>query len=241
MDGFGPLVSEAIEPLLDAVEVKEGSRVLDIGTGPGLVAATAKERGAKPVGIDFSEAMLAKARQLHAEIEFRIGSAESLPFEDGEFDAVVANFVLHHTGRPDKVLEEAFRVLRGDGRMGFTVWADLSKLEAFGLFFASVEEHAGAAELPHGPLFGVSDFEFFHQMVRDTGFCESSVSELHVAWQMRSIDPFLTAFRDWANMDTFPNDIQDAIEVTVRERANAYLSDDGFTIPNPAILVSAVK
>ena len=61
MDGFGALVGEAIRPLLDEVNVNRDDRVLDVGTGPGLVAAAAAERGAEVVGVDFSEAMLAEA------------------------------------------------------------------------------------------------------------------------------------------------------------------------------------
>lgn len=241
MEGFGALVAESIPSLLDEARVSEGDRVLDVGTGPGLVASMARERGADPVGLDFSEAMLAEARRLHPEIEFRKGSAEALPFGDEEFDAVVGNFVLHHSGDPSSVLKEAFRVLRADGRVGLTVWADLSKLEAFGLFLAAVEEHAGAAELPHGPLFGVSDFTVFHEMARDAGFRDSSAKELQIAWRTPSIDSFLAAFRDWANLRAFPGDVQRAIEGTVRERAIAYRDGDVFMIPNPAILVSAVK
>jgi len=241
IEGFGALVAEAVEPLLDAVKVSGGDRVLDVGTGPGLVAAAAAERGAHAIGLDFSEAMLAEARRIHPDIEFHAGPAEALPFGDDEFDAVVGNFVLHHTGDPTKVLSEAFRVLRPEGRTGFTVWADLSKLEAFGLFFAAVEEHAGAADLPHGPLFGVSDFTVFHGMARDAGFRDSSVKEIPIAWRTHSIDSFLAAFRDWANLEAFPRDVRHAIECTVRERAGAYRRDDVFTMPNPAILVSAVK
>jgi ubiquinone/menaquinone biosynthesis C-methylase UbiE len=223
------------------VKVGGGDRVLDVGTGPGLTAVAAVERGADPVGIDFSEAMLAEARRRHPDIDFRTGSAELLPFEDNEFDAVVGNFMLHHCGQPDRVLDEAFRVLRPGGRMGFSVWADLSKLEAFGLFFAAVEEHAGASELPHGPLFGVSDFAVFHEMARAAGFRDSSVRELQITWRTRSIDSLLAAFRDWANLDTFPADVRNAIEETVRERAGAYRQGDAFVMPNPAILMSAVK
>lgn len=241
MDGFGALVAEGIAPLLDEVKVRRGDRVLDVGTGPGLVASMAAERGANPVGLDFNEAMLAEARRIHPEIEFHAGSAEDLPFGDEEFDAVVGNFVLHHSGDPNKVLREAFRVLRPEGRTGFTVWADLSKLEAFGLFLTAVEEHAGAAEVPHGPLFGVSDFTVFNEMARDAGFRDPSVREIQIAWRTHSIDSFLAAFRDWANLEAFPRDMRHAIEGTVRERAGAYRHGDAFTMPNPAILVSAVK
>jgi len=75
MDGFGALVAEGIGPLLDVVKVSGGDRILDVGTGPGLVAARAAERGANLIGIDVSEDMLAEARRLHPEIEFRAESA----------------------------------------------------------------------------------------------------------------------------------------------------------------------
>lgn len=241
MDGFGALVREAVPALLDSVDVGSGDRVLDLGTGPGLAAAAAVQRGADVVGIDFSEPMLARARRVYPEIEFHRASAEGLPFEDHNYDVVIGNFVLHHSGDPKAVLEETFRVLRPGGRTAFTVWADPSKLEAFGLFFAAVEEHAGAAELPHGPLFGVSDFAVFHNMLQEAGFRDSSVKELDITWQTPSLEPYLTAFRDWANLEAFPEDVRNAIENSVRERAPAYRADGIFTMPNPAILASAIK
>ena len=224
-------MSEAIVPLLDEVRVSEADRVLDVGTGPGLVAAAAAARGADVVGIDFSQAMLATARRLHPHLEFQAVPAESLPFHDGSFDAVVGNFVLHHSAKPKEVLREAFRVLRVGGRAGFTVWADLSKLEAFGLFFAAVVEHAGSAELPHAPLFGVSDFDVLHQMVSLAGFRESSVRDLPIVWRASSMNSFVTSFRDWANLNAFPEQVRDKIEATVRERAKSYRSGDAFVMP----------
>ena len=84
MEGFGPLVSEAISPLLDAAAVSEGSRVLDVGTGPGVVAAAVRERGGTPVGLDFSADMLKEARTRYPEIEFQEGDAASLSFGHDE-------------------------------------------------------------------------------------------------------------------------------------------------------------
>lgn len=241
MQGFGALVAEAVDPLLDEVKLNNEDRVLDVGTGPGLVAHAAAQRGAEVIGIDFSETMISEARRLYPKLDFRTQSADSLPFVDSEFDVVLGNFMLHHCGRPEAVLSEAFRVLREGGRMGFTVWADPATLEAFGLFFGAVEEHAGNAELPHGPLFGVSDFTVFHNMARAAGFRETSVKGLDIAWRTPSIDTYLTAFRDWANLDAFPEAIRNAIETTVRERALEYRSNGSYSLPNPAILVSAVK
>ena len=241
MDGFGPLVGEAIDPLLEAVGLTEGDRVLDIGTGPGLAAKAAKQRGAEVIGIDFSKTMLAEARRLYPNIEFREVSADSLPFNDGDFDVVIGNFMLHHTGDPDQVLAEAYRVVRKNGKIGLTVWADPAKLVGFGLFFAAVEEHAGSAELPHGPLFGISDFTVFHRMLRKAGFRDSSVKELDLSWRLPSLDPYLAAFRDWGNWNAFPSDLRNSIESTVRARAAGYRTNGSYQLPNPAILLSAVK
>ena len=73
VESFGALTAEAIAPLLDAAGVTRGSRVLDVGTGPGLAAAAVVARGGEVIGIDFSEAMLAQARRRYPEIEFRQG------------------------------------------------------------------------------------------------------------------------------------------------------------------------
>ena len=109
-----------IEDLLDAARVGAGMRVLDLACGPGLVAAAAVGRRALPVGLDFSSAMIALARADHPGIRFEEGDAEVLPFADEAFDAVVANFGIHHVAEPNRALTEARRVLRPGGRVAFT-------------------------------------------------------------------------------------------------------------------------
>jgi predicted methyltransferase len=52
-NAFGDLTTQAIEPLLEGVDVRRGVRVLDVATGPGYVAAAAAQRGASVVGVDF--------------------------------------------------------------------------------------------------------------------------------------------------------------------------------------------
>ena len=241
MAGFGPLVRAAIEPLLDKVSITAGERVLDEGTGPGLVAEAIAERQADVVGIDFSDAMLAVARQLHPDLDFKKASAEKLPFQDNEFDVVVGNFILHHSGAPEKVLSEAYRVLSKNGRMGYTVWADPAKLTAFNIYFSAIEEQAGSADLPHGPLFGISDFSVFHRMARQAGFRDTSVIELELSWQTRSLEPYLAAFRDWANLDAFPKELRNPIEASACEKAESYRVNGHYSMPNPGILISAIK
>jgi SAM-dependent methyltransferase len=241
VETFGALTGEAIGPLLDAAGVVRGSAVLDVGTGPGLVAAAVVERGGSAIGLDFAEAMLAEARRRYPAIEFRQGSADELPFPGATFDAVVSNLMVHHLGRPERALREAFRVLRPGGRVAFTVWADPAKLQAFGVFFAAVAKHLGEASLPHGPLFGVSDFAVFHRLVGEAGFRDSAVSELPIAWRMSSIDSLLAGFGDWAQMEAWPADQRAVIEADVRDAARTYSTAGILVMPNPVILVTAAK
>jgi len=69
-DAFGEITRKTAGPLLDAASVHSGTRVLDVATGPGVIAAAAAERGAIVTGLDFSAAMLAEARRRHPTLAF---------------------------------------------------------------------------------------------------------------------------------------------------------------------------
>ena len=93
---FAAVTTLAAPSLLDAVRLRAGTRLLDVATGPGALAAEAANRGARPVGIDLSPQMIALARRLHPTIDFHEADAEHLPFPDDTFDAVVCAFGLGH-------------------------------------------------------------------------------------------------------------------------------------------------
>ncbi|EDY84960.1 Methyltransferase domain family [Verrucomicrobiia bacterium DG1235] len=241
IEGFGALVAEAIDSILAEASVKNGTFCLDVGTGPGNTAKSASELGARTIGIDFSDTMLAEARVRNPELEFLNASAEKLPFADDEFDAVVGNYILHHSGEPEKILSDSFRVLKPGGKAAFTVWSKPEKLEAFGLFFGAVGEHLGSPDLPHGPLFGISDFDHFHHLLREAGFTKTSVRELPTVWKTPSISSYLRAFHDWANLNVVDKEIREKIEETILKSSGRYQSEGVYYIPNPSILLSGTK
>lgn len=99
--------------------------VLDVGTGTGFMLVGLAGRVSRLVGVDASEAMLAKAREnLVAagvpEPDLRRGSMDALPVEDGEVDVVLANMSLHHAGDPEVALAEMWRALAPGGRVVLT-------------------------------------------------------------------------------------------------------------------------
>src|SRR5436190_11079647 len=159
-DFFGPITTRLVGPLLDTAEVERGARLLDVASGPGYVAAAAAERGASVIGVDLAEGMLSLARRLHPQLDFRFGDAEALPFADGSFDAVVANFVLLHVGRPERAAAEFARVLDADGRVALTVW-DLPEQARFHGVLVEAMAKVGAnspQDIPVGPpIFRFSD------------------------------------------------------------------------------------
>ncbi len=110
---LGEVTSGCIPKLLEAAGVKAGDKVLDVACGAGYVAASARDRGAVAIGLDFSAVQVRLAEQTYPGIRFIEGDAEALPFPDREFDAVVNAFGLPHIPDPDKATAEAHRVPAG--------------------------------------------------------------------------------------------------------------------------------
>jgi SAM-dependent methyltransferase len=112
--GFGPW-------LISNYEIKEGMKVLELGTGTAdmwtghddLVA-----KCGKLILSDFSEGMLETARKNvgeHANVEYKQIDVQNIPFEDSTFDIVIANMMLYHVPDIDKAVSEIGRVLKDDG------------------------------------------------------------------------------------------------------------------------------
>ncbi|GAA5186590.1 hypothetical protein GCM10023322_33160 [Rugosimonospora acidiphila] len=120
----GALCAYPADHLLDAADVGDGRRVLDVGTGPGTVAARAIGRGAAVVAVDAEPSMLDAVRRRVPAAEVRHAILPNLPFSDECFDAAVSNFVINHVGDPAAAIAELRRVVRRGGRIAVTIWPD---------------------------------------------------------------------------------------------------------------------
>ena len=103
--------------LIKFTGIRSGENVLDVGTGTGVVAITAARNGARVTGLDLTPALLEQARANSRiarmeDIVWTEGDAESLPFPDASFDAVLSQFGHMFAPRPEVAVAEIRRVLK---------------------------------------------------------------------------------------------------------------------------------
>lgn len=137
----------AVGALLDALptptETQVGNRLLDVGTGPGTVIPAAFALGWDVTAVDAEPSMVEVARHRHPSLDITVAALPHLPFVDGAFDAVTANFVVGHLADPAAGIRELARVTRAGGAVGVTTWPSLANPVA--LLWNEIRARAGAA------------------------------------------------------------------------------------------------
>ena len=133
-DSFHPGGLQLTGQLGRMLGLSPASRVLDVACGKGTTAVfLAKEFGCEVVGIDYGEQnveaarSLARSEHLESRVRFERSDAESLPFSDESFDAVICECAFCTFPNKDSAAKELFRVLRRGGQVGIS---DLTRQEA---------------------------------------------------------------------------------------------------------------
>src|SRR5262245_51039396 len=175
-----------VPALLAACHLARGHRLLDVGTGTGLVAAAAAAAGAASVvGLDVSPAMLAHARQRLATLGAHLvaGDAEALPCRDASFDAAACHFALVFIDPPETVLTELRRGLRPGGRVALPA---LTRPEAtaYGPVFAALGRHAARPREMLSRLCALGTLDRLPALLAVAGFREPRVERIchEVRW-----------------------------------------------------------
>jgi SAM-dependent methyltransferase len=245
---FATATKQFIDPLLDAVNIASGTRLLDIACGPGLATARAQQRGALTHGLDFSPAMLAIARKRNPAISFDEGDAEALPYPDHEFDAAVSNFGIHHVPRPQLALLESHRVLRQGGRVAFSFWADHSDNIGWKLLFDAIARHgdpsASDAPLPGGGFRGA---EQCAEALRMAGFADCTTRLVNATWHHADARALIASLQAGTARMAAMIEAQDptampAIIADIEANAAEYRTSDGISdgiaVPIAAVIAA---
>ena len=104
------------EDLVKLLNPQKGERILDLGCGTGYLTNLIAQSGADVVGVDNSEAMIAKAKQAYPDISFKVMNAEDFNFEN-KFDAIFSNAVLHWVTGYKNVIKAMYENLKQSGKI----------------------------------------------------------------------------------------------------------------------------
>ena len=239
---FAPWAKELIER---ARPIGPSDRILDLGCGTGIVARTLRERlggGAQITGVDASADMIAMARTLAPELDWREGNAMNLPFPDGSFELVVSQQMLQFVPDRAAALRESRRVLVPGGRFVAATWRPRHEQPLFEVLGRIAERHLGTA---NEKRFLLGDDASLRSMLADAGFANIAVEVVTRTDRFREFPYRQSAIAANFDLSTLSAEEREArltaLEAESVEAAKQFASDGGIAAPSRANLVTAVR
>ena len=247
VDLFASASDQAIESLVDAAGVKPNLKSLDLCCGQGNVSAALLGRGCQVVGIDFSPAMLAFARQRAPKATFMEADAQNIPYADAKFDVVVSNFGVCHVPDQLRALAEARRVLRAGGKFSMTVWCGPDTSPCFAAVYSAIRAYGDpGVSTPIGPDFHqFAKSELATRFLSDVGFSNIGVTTVNCAWDLDKPEDLFEIYargtvRAAKLLSSQPTEnlaaIRSALTASIRQQ---FAHENGWRVPVPAALVWA--
>ena len=130
------------EQLCESLDLRAGSKVLDVAAGNGNATLAAARRWCDVTSTDYVPALLKRGQERaaadHLTVEFREADAEALPFADASYDVVVSTFGVMFTPDQDKAASELARVCKSGGRIGLANWTPQGFI---GQLFKTIGKH----------------------------------------------------------------------------------------------------
>jgi SAM-dependent methyltransferase len=232
------------DAMLEAAGVRPGMRVLDVGSGPGALAGQAAGLvgSANVAAVDPSEPFVESCRARLPDADVRVAPAESLPFDDDSFDAVLAQLVVPFMSDAPRGVSEMSRVAKpGVAVVGASVWdyaAGMRMLRAFWDAAATVDPESAA--LDEGRLLRYASPDELDALWSDVGLDDVETTALEVEASYDDFDdlwtPFLAGFGPaGAYAVSLEPDAQAALREQLRE--NLGNPDGPFTLTAKAWFV----
>ena len=227
--------------LLDAAGLRVGDRVLDVGCGTGTLARAAQRRSAVATGIDVNEGMLAVARRVDPEVEWRQGAAEELPFATGSFEVVVCSFALMFLADRRAALEEMRRVLVPGGAVVLSTWAAADRSPGYAAMIALLDRLFGAeaADALRAP-FCLGDAGELRSLV-GAAFPDVVVGEHPGVARFASVDAWvLTDVKGWTLADMIDDEQLERLLAEAHTELQGFVAGDGTVrFAAPALIAVA--
>ncbi len=231
--------SRRLAPLLiDFADVREGDRVLDVGSGTGSLALVISgTRRSEVVGIDPSASYVEHARTRTADprVRFDVGDAQMLPYPDASFDKCLALLVINFLPNARKAVAEMRRVTRPSGRVAAAVWdygGGMTMLRAFWDAAVALDPAAEPRHERHMPYCRRGQLA---ALWTESGMQEVEETGLPIPMNFASFDDFWASFLggqgpSGSYVTGLPPDHQRALQERLRKELLAGKPDGPFTL-----------
>lgn len=231
----------------DAAAIALGDHVLDVACGTGVLAREASKRvgpEGSVTGLDLNEGMLAVAKRIQPDVDWRQGDAAALPFENDRFDVVVSQFGLMYFPERVAALREMWRVLKPGGRLGVASWASFENAEGYRLLAEIAERrtNAEAAAILRSP-FVLGNVDELLGLYRAAGIEQVELNTREDFAHFPSIEEFVSAEVKGSPLDDLLSEAEyQALLDETREGLATFRNGDGsIAVPMAAHIVTARK
>ena len=173
------LFAQWTKHLIEAAGIREGSRVLDIACGTGVLARHALSKtgtSGRVIGVDPAPGMLAAAKEIEPDIDWILCGAESLELDDETVDSIISQFGMMFFQDRQKSSKEMFRVLKPGGSLAIAVWNSVEQNPAYADIISVLQEHVGTAAADALRLpYSLGNADEVTAVLDDSGFSGISV------------------------------------------------------------------
>ncbi len=234
---------ELVDALLAAARLTPGQSVLDLASGPGLLASAAiNEVGATGlvVASDIAEAQLACCPGLN-----RVAAdGEALPFADASFDRVLCGLGLMFFPDEQAALREVRRVLRHDGRLCLSVWGRAEEVPLAQAALSCMRRLLPPPKVARPSIFRFGDPGELYRRLASADFSRIEIRPLHFDTRFADAAAYWQGFLDLAggaaeSLSRLPPDKQRELAAAVTEDLAPHAVDEGYLLTSTVLVASA--
>ncbi len=246
------LAAPASDRLVALAELEPGMRVIDVATGPGIIAREASREvgiSGSVLGVDIAEEALKVARgRSEAEgllqLTFEVGDAEALSLELESFDRVFCGLGLMHFPHPEVALGEFKRILKPGGKFLASVWGQEGKAPFIEVALRTVVRNFPPPKVQRPSMFRFGNPELLTALVQSSGFTEVETEEFQLEAEFPDAKTYWKNFLGAAGITAVaiakqPLEIQQKLEEEVALDLEPYRIASGYRLKSIVLLVKA--
>jgi SAM-dependent methyltransferase len=242
------------ERMLELAGLASGQFVLEVASGPAMLAREAARRiapGGEAVAADIAEEALEEGRRRAAaeglkNIRFQVEDAEALSFADASFDRVLCSMGLMHFPDAAAAAREMLRVLKPGGRLVASVWGDEAGVPFLGCALSCLRRNLPPPRVERPSIFRFGKPEALEALIGGAGFADVHVVPTAIETEFADAGAYWKTFLDLAGVTTvvlakMPQETQDQLARDVATDLAPYRSGGGYALRGDVLMVAAVR